>query len=89
MAKEHKEMIMKQILEIAEKSYDDDFASIIEASGGKDVGDSLATFIALELQDVCIGYTSEKKALPFCVDAMDRAIRQLEEVRDALAKNLK
>jgi hypothetical protein len=76
----------EQILTMADEAYDDDCVSIVDAAAGIDVGDSLATFIGVEIQDVSKHYADLDSALHFSVEAMDLAIRQLQGVRDALAK---
>ena len=78
-------MIVDNILKIADEAYPDECVSVVDASKGKDVGDTLATFIALELKDVCQFNVNEESATRECISAMDKAITQLQSVRDAIS----
>ena len=77
-------MLVNDIIKIVDEAYDDECVSIVDASDGVDVGDTLATFIALEIKDVCLGVQNRDLALCNCYDAMDKAVRQLEGIKNAI-----
>ncbi|KXS55003.1 MAG: hypothetical protein AWU57_599 [Marinobacter sp. T13-3] len=76
--------IVNQILATANEAYENGECRINEDLPKGERGDTLADFLAIELQEVTEGEPSATAAISSAYAAVDSAIRQLTDVRDSL-----
>lgn len=76
---------LDKIIKIADKAYPSDDNEVLhEHQGWKDVGDTLAKFIALELKDTYDAWASKEEQLLAACEALGKGRAQLENVECAL-----
>lgn len=76
-------MTLVQLIKLANSGYPDDLVLRYAEAGG-DLGDTLAEFIYLELQDTYDEAASDLQQLDTARQAMETAVRELQGVLKAL-----
>ena len=76
---------LDRIFDAANGVYPDGLISLHRDMPKGNHGDGLAKFIVTELSDVCCGYTNDAEVQAEAVRALDVAIRELQDVQDAIS----
>jgi hypothetical protein len=77
-------MTLDRLMRAADEAYPDGL--VARAHRGEDTGDTLALFSARELADVHDPDASDTEQAAVACRALEAAIEELQEVRDALGK---
>lgn len=79
-------MKLSQIIKVASEAYNKHEPDlIVRASKGEDVGDTLATFIAIELRETFDKSDSPQERIQTAARTMESAVNQLADVADTLS----